>query len=100
MQPSDADCGFTDFHRGWMVEVVAVADGFRGFCYSPSGHWVQTADTHRQESLAYQSAIALIDERSARTTLGQLLREFYEQGKLDFQEWQALRDSVEPMWEV
>jgi len=84
----------TDFHRGWLIEVQRLADGFQALCISSSGMEFSDRILYAQPLQAQQKAIQLINHFFASSALKQILRELFEAEKLNFEEWQTLSASL------
>ncbi len=87
------DC-LTDFYRGWMIEIVHQGNGFQSVCYSPSRQRVDDDVMYSQDFLALSAGRALVDLYLACQQFSGVLRELYESGKLDFEEWRSLTQSI------
>jgi hypothetical protein len=84
-----------EFHRGWMIEVMPLGDGFQNICRSPYGEELGDGKLYLHLSQAQQSAVELIDQFYICYALKQVLREIYDDGNLEFKEWQQLSQSLE-----
>jgi hypothetical protein len=84
-----------EFHRGWMIELMPSGDGFQNVCRSPYGEELSDGKLHSQLNEAWQGAVQLIDQFYLCYALKQVLREVYEDGNLEFKEWQQLSHSLE-----
>ena len=84
-----------EFHRGWMIEVVPAIGGFQNICRSPYGEELSDGKLYLQIKQAWQGAVSLIDQFYICYALKQVLREIYEEGNLEFEEWQQLSLSLE-----
>ena len=78
-----------------MIEVAKCQDGFQNICRSPFGEELSDGDFHCNRQSAWQSAMALIDLFYACYTLKQFIRDAYEEGMLNFEEWQQLSLSLD-----
>jgi hypothetical protein len=94
MQNPMHQCVLTDFYRGWMVEVRKQQGGFQSICCSPIGEKLSDRSLYTQDFEARQAAIALIDRLFACYALKQVLRDMYELGQLDRDNWQRLSQSL------
>jgi hypothetical protein len=83
-----------DFHQGWMVEVVPSEQGFLATCYSPSRKCVLVQEQHASDLEALYAAQQTINYQIACSSVATVLREFYEQGQLEFEEWTLLQQSL------
>jgi hypothetical protein len=83
-----------DFYQGWIIEVASEAGGFRSTCYSMSRKRLHCKQTYSQDSQAIHAAKQLINQYSACSQLSLAFRGFYEEGKLNLEEWRSLNRSL------
>jgi len=84
----------SDFYRGWVIEVVADAGGFRSICYSSSRKRLHCKQVYTQQHEAMRAGRSLINHYSACSQLGQLLRELYQNDQISLGEWRSLNCSL------
>jgi hypothetical protein len=79
-----------EFHRGWMIEVETSPEGFLNVCRSPFGEELSDGDYYQCRQQAWQAALEMIDLFYACYALKRFLRDAFEEGLLDFDDWQRL----------
>ncbi|SRR5579883_1011241 len=84
----------TDFYRGWMIEVSGTSSGFQSVFCSPRGRRFSDRLLYPCQFDAWKAASQLIDRALACYTLKQAIRDIYESGQLEFEEWQLLQCSL------
>jgi hypothetical protein len=84
----------TDFYRGWAIEVMPSVQGFQAVCYSPCRKQLVVETRHLVALDALHGAKQEIDYQLACISLAGALREFYEVGHLNFEEWHSLHHSL------
>jgi hypothetical protein len=82
-----------DFHHGWLIEILPSEQGFQAICYSPCR---QQLILERQPSDfdALYAAKQAINYQLARSSLSRIVRQLYETGRLQGNEWQKLQQSL------
>ncbi|MBF2026837.1 MAG: hypothetical protein IGS48_08730 [Oscillatoriales cyanobacterium C42_A2020_001] len=88
----------TEFYQGWMIELIRVKENFQAVCHSPLGENFTDSVIYESQFTALQGAFRLIDQFYSCHALRVVLRELFEAGKLDFNEWQSLNQSLETFW--
>jgi hypothetical protein len=83
----------TDFHHGWLIEIVPCEQGFQATCYSPCRKRFVLQEPGSSLDVLYVAKQA-IDHQVACSSLSGVLRELYENGQLSFEEWSALHHSL------
>lgn len=83
-----------EFYRGWIVETEQEETGHRGICYSPSRLCLNTHQTYSSELYAISVSKAMIDRHIACRQISIFLRDLYEAGNLEFEEWRSLCNSL------
>ncbi|NJO79908.1 MAG: hypothetical protein HC827_16270 [Cyanobacteria bacterium RM1_2_2] len=83
----------TDFHHGWLIEVVPAEQGFKAVCYSPCRKRFVIQDQSSSFDALYAAKQA-INHHVACDALAAVLQEFYEDRQIDYEEWSALHDSL------
>jgi hypothetical protein len=83
-----------DFYQGWLIEVVQVEEGFKSNCYSPCWEKFMSQTICASEFEAMNLARNRIRYCEACYAVIGLLREFYENDRLVFDEWNVLQRSV------
>ena len=84
----------TDFYRGWLVKISPSEQGFKAICYSPSRRQLVIPQYYASDLDALFNAKQTIDYRVACHALSVTLRELYEVGNLNFEDWSALQRSL------
>lgn len=85
----------TEFYQGWMIELIQTEEQFRFVCCSPLGESLSNAIFYPQATLALQAALVLIDHFLACASLRSALRDCFERGRIEFEVWQPLAQSLE-----
>jgi hypothetical protein len=83
-----------DFHQGWLVEIVHSERGFLATCYSPCRKCVLVQEQHASDLEALYAAQQAINYQIACSSLATVMRDFYERGYLEFEEWTLLQQSL------
>jgi hypothetical protein len=83
-----------DFHQGWMVEVVHEGSEFRTICYSPSRQRLSDYKIYTDQRQAMAAAKQLIDRQMVGHALQCVMRDLFEQGTLNFEDWRSLHRSL------
>ncbi|UBF26100.1 hypothetical protein K9N68_31985 [Kovacikia minuta CCNUW1] len=84
----------TDFHRGWMIEIISGEKGFQSTCRSPVGEQLNNGEHYPHHFIAWRIGMELIDQFYACYALKTFLRDAYEAEHLDFEEWRSLNQSL------
>lgn len=77
-----------------MIEVTQDDEGYKTMCYSPSRQRLSDYKHYPTDFTALSAAKWLIGEHFARHLLNGFLRDMYELGKLEFDEWRSLNQSL------
>lgn len=88
------DLDHIDFHCGWLIEIVPFEQVFKAVCYSPSRQCLVTPGEYLCNADAFRAAKQHIDYQAACNLLTATLRDFYEAGHLEFDEWRALQSCL------
>ncbi|HIK54271.1 MAG TPA: hypothetical protein IGS37_03795 [Synechococcales cyanobacterium M55_K2018_004] len=83
-----------DFYRGWTIEINQEADGFRSSAYSSGRKRLGQRTCYPSETQALIATKRLIDWQFACDQLSLLLRQWYEEGTISFEEWRLLFKSM------
>ena len=88
-----------DFYHGWLIEVLQIRvaqnePGFEVVCYSPCRQKACLDPVYPSAFEAMKAAKQMINWYGACQLLRQLLRQFYEADRLDFEEWRSLHQSL------
>lgn len=84
----------TEFHRGWMIEVIRNDAGFRSICYSPVGERLSSCNYDRTCSAAWLAALDLVDRCFACDALSEVMRECFEAHRITFDELYEFNQSL------
>jgi hypothetical protein len=94
------DSGYLiDFYHGWLIEVLPLGVsknefGFEVICYSPCREKVGNDQVYRSAFEAMKAAKQVINWHVACQLLRDILRQFYEADRLEFEEWRSLHQSL------
>lgn len=83
-----------DFHEGWLIEIISCEQSFKAVCYSPNRQCLVTPGQYRCNADAFQAAKQHINYQTACNLLTATFRDFYEAGRLEFDEWRALQSCL------
>ena len=84
----------TEFHRGWMIEVIRDDAGFRSICYSPVGERLSSCNYERTCSTAWLAALDLVDRCFACEALSEVMQECFESHQITRDELCELNQSL------
>jgi hypothetical protein len=84
-----------EFYRSWMVELLPAEYGVQGVCHSPNGKQMGLGICYASPELAWQAAMEQIDRFHACHALNRYLYELYDAGRLSFEIWQSLSQSLQ-----
>lgn len=88
------DASLVDFYRGWFIEIEPGQSSFRSICYSPCRQKIAIPAHFPSEFAALQAAKQEVDYQMTRFSVADVMRELYEAGRLNFQDWIALHHSL------
>ena len=89
----------TDFYHGWLIEVLPIGvsqnePSFEVVCYSPCREKVCNDQIYLSAFEAMKAAKQVINWHVACQLLRDVLRQFYEADRLEFEEWRSLHQSL------
>ncbi len=97
---SPMDSGYLiDFYHGWLIEVLPIGvsrnePGFKMVCYSPCREKFCNDQVYPSAFEAMKAAKQAINWHVACQLLRDVLRQFYEADRLEFEEWRSLHQSL------
>jgi hypothetical protein len=83
-----------DFYHGWIIEISSGDEGFKSICYSPCRQRLTDYKIYPSDIEALIAAKRLINRHLACHSMSAFLRDAYESGKLSFDEWRSLNQSL------
>lgn len=83
-----------DFYHGWIIEIMYDSGGYKNMCYSPCRQRLSDFQSYPDDFQALAAAKQLINQQLVRYVLQGFLREMYESGRLEFEEWRSLNQSL------